>query len=80
MKQVIKRMGKRGEIVIPKDMRKELNLKPKEQVIIQSFQMGLLILPRKKRVKDLIGIIKTKHKLTREDELLGEFLLGGLEG
>jgi AbrB family looped-hinge helix DNA binding protein len=62
----------KGQIVIPKEIRRKTNLSPGDRVEVNATQQGILILPVKKSYTDFYkGIIKGSLSLTELDELHG---------
>ena len=51
-----KTVGSKGEIVIPKSIREETGLKPKQKVEIMSTKNGILIIPLVKDIRELRGL------------------------
>ena len=58
-------VGDKGEILIPKDLREESGIKPKQKVEIISSKNGVLIVPLVDNIRELRGLFKKegyKHK------------------
>ena len=58
-------VGDKGEILIPKDLREESGIKPKQKVEIISSKNGILIIPLVDDIRELRGLFKKegyKHK------------------
>tara|TARA_Y100000310_G_C20656258_1_gene802137 strand:- start:1399 stop:1632 length:234 start_codon:yes stop_codon:yes gene_type:complete len=53
---VTKTIGRRGELVIPKNIRKHQNLVPHQQVEVMEIEGGILIIPIDKDIKNLAGL------------------------
>ena len=53
-----KMVGKKGEILIPKELREKSGIKPKQKVEIISSKNGILIVPLLNDVKQLRGLFK----------------------
>lgn len=51
-----KTVGSKGEVVIPKFIREEIGLKPKQKVEIMSTRNGILIIPLVKDIRELKGL------------------------
>jgi len=51
-----KTVGSKGEIVIPKSIREETGLKPKQKVEIMSTRNGILVIPLVKDIRELRGL------------------------
>ena len=67
-----KEIGSKGEIVIPKEIRKKYGIKPKQKVEIIGFENGILIVPLVKNIKELRGLFKKegyKHEKDVDDIL-----------
>jgi len=66
----ITKMSSKNQIVIPKEVRRKMNLKPGDQFIIDSFNGTMVILPKPKSfAKALHGISKglySKNYIQRE--------------
>ncbi len=56
----IKEIGDRGEIVIPKSIREEMGMMPKDKVKIVGTKNGMIIVPIKKSFRDFAGILDNK--------------------
>jgi AbrB family looped-hinge helix DNA binding protein len=62
----------KGQIVIPKDIRTEMNLSPGDRVEVKVTQEGIVILPVKKSYTELYkGIVKGRLSLDELEELHG---------
>ena len=65
----MKRMGNRGEIVIPKKMREEKGFEIDGEVSIVPTKRGVLLIPASgKKAEDFVGIFG-KHKIGDLDKL-----------
>lgn len=64
-----KKLGQRGEIVLPKEWREELGLLPESEVEINKTGSGLVIIePVKKDFRHLAGLFKTKTSKIKDPE------------
>lgn len=73
-----KKMGSRGEIVIPRRLREKFGLKPNKIVDLVETADGLLISTSQKKISDFKGILgKSKIDMTELD-LITEEYMGGL--
>ena len=53
-----KMVGKKGEILIPKELREKSGIQPKQKVELISSKNGILIVPLVNDVKQLRGLFK----------------------
>lgn len=60
MLTLTKRIGHKGELVIPKDIREQLGLKPNSKVEIILTNGGVLVVPLNKRLSDFRGLFSDK--------------------
>lgn len=51
-------VGDKGEILIPKDLREESGIRPKQKVEIISSKNGVLIVPLVNDIRELRGLFK----------------------
>ncbi len=72
---VIKKLGSRGEVVIPEEMRRELGLKKDSLVEFIRTKNAIIILPAKKKFKDMIGLFGEGVKNPGELDLIAEELM-----
>jgi AbrB family looped-hinge helix DNA binding protein len=56
----IKKMGKRGEVVIPREIREEKGLGPDTRVEIISTKNAILLIPLENSLSDLAGLFGNK--------------------
>lgn len=75
MQIIEKKLGSKGEVVLPKSVRQVSNIKPGEKVVIEVLENGqIIIMPKKKNLSKLIGSFEPKHKVNwKRVEELGEF-------
>ncbi len=60
------RVGPKGQVVIPKELRDEFKLSPRDEVMFDSDGRTIQIYPRvdpKKFVDELLSVVKHKKKL-----------------
>ncbi len=78
MEMILKRIGKRGEIVIPKNMRKEKGMEINTKVEVIDLKNGILIVPLKKKLGDLVGLFGDKgvKNIEELDVITHEFFAG----
>lgn len=72
MNTCTKVVGNKGEILIPKGLREESGIKPKQKVEIIGSKSGIFIVPLVKDIKELRGLFKKegyKHKKDVDDLL-----------
>ena len=65
-------VGNKGEILIPKELREESGIKPKQKIEIISSKSGIFIVPLVKDIGELRGLFKKegyKHKKNVDDLL-----------
>ena len=81
MEMTLKKIGKRGEIVIPKNMRKEKGMEVNSRVEVIDLKNGILIVPLKKKLGDLAGLFGDKGVKNVEelDAITHEFFAGMIE-
>ena len=60
MKMSTKRIGYKGELVIPKNIRQQQGLKPNSKVEIISTSNGILLVPLTKKLSDFKGLFGSK--------------------
>ena len=60
-------VGDKGEILIPKDIREESGIKPKQKVEIISSKNGVLIVPLVKDIRELRGLFKKEGYRHKKD-------------
>jgi AbrB family looped-hinge helix DNA binding protein len=56
----IKEIGDKGEFVIPKEIRDEQGLQPKDKIRVTSTSKGIIVMPIKKSFKEFAGILGKK--------------------
>lgn len=73
-----KTVGNKGEVLIPKGLREESGIKPKQKVEIISSKHGVFIVPLVKDIKELRGLFgKEGYKHKKEvDDLLFRVMAG----
>ena len=73
-----KTVGSKGEIVIPKNLRKEVGIKPNQKVEIIPTRSGLLIIPLRKKLSDFAGYFGNKgiNNIKELDATIHELLAG----
>ena len=77
----LKKIGKRGEIVIPKNMRKGKGMEINAKVEIINLKNGILIVPIQKKFGDLAGLFGDKgvKNIKELDAVTHEFFAGMIE-
>lgn len=79
MEIAIRKVGGKGEVVIPEGMRKELGIKKDSRVEFIRTKNGIILLPAKKSFRDLIGLFGDKGiKNPKELDLIAEELMAGV--
>lgn len=61
--QLISTVTTKGQVVIPKPIRDELNIKPSDRVLV-SRNLNRVIIERAPTVDEMMGFIKTKKRYT----------------
>ena len=61
--QLISTVTTKGQVVIPKLIRDELNIKPSDRVLV-SRNLNQVIIERTPSVEEMMGFIKTKKRFT----------------
>lgn len=77
MEALTKKIGNKGELVIPKKIRKQFGLKPDSKVEIFSLKDRIILVPIKRNFKELAGIFG-KHKKIKDLDIITEEYLGGM--
>ncbi len=78
MESVIKTMGSKGEIVLPKSARNKLNLKKDSKLKISLVKNSLVVTPINDDFSEVVGILKgSGMSLKKLDELAIELMYGG---
>lgn len=78
MATATKIIGNKGELVIPKSLRKEAGIKPRQKVEIIPTRNGLLIVPLRKKLSDFAGLFGNKgvKNIKELDAAIHELLAG----
>ena len=73
-----KMVGKKGEILIPKELREKSGIQPKQKVELISSKNGILIVPLVDDIKHLRGLFKKEgYKHDRDvDKVLFRLMAG----
>lgn len=75
----IKRIGNKGELVIPKKIRKQNELKANSKIEIISIKNGILLIPMKEKFSDLAGLFGNRGiRNPKELDAITHELLGGI--
>lgn len=64
-----RKIGRKGQVVIPKIFRDSMNIQPGDEVLMEFTEEGILIKPSEKPevfIEKFCSIIDRKRKLTRE--------------
>ena len=67
MKMSVKRISNKGEIVIPKSIREEKGLKINSKVEVISTKNAIIIMPLKKKIRELAGLFGEKGIKNQKD-------------
>jgi len=80
MVTTVKKIGNKGEIVIPKEIREEIGLEPNNKVEIVSTKDRIVIIPLVKDVRELAGLFgRKKIKDMGELDRTIDELMAGIE-
>ena len=73
-----KKIGDRGEIVIPKSLRKEIGIKPNQKVELIGSKKGIFIIPLVDDIKVLRGLFSKEgiKNLDKIEEAMFEAMAG----
>lgn len=71
-------VGDKGEILIPKDVREESGIKPRQKVEIISSKKGVLIVPLVNDIRELRGLFRKEGYKHQKDinDMLFEIMAG----
>jgi len=76
---VVKKVGGKGEVVIPERMRKELGLKKDSAVEFILIKNAIMLVPAKKNFKEMVGLFSNKGvKNIRELDIIAKELMAGV--
>ena len=73
-----KRVGNKGEILIPKNVREAIGIKPRQKVEIISSKNGLFIVPLVNDIKELRGLFGKEgiKNLNKVEDIMLEIMAG----
>lgn len=73
-----KKVSNKGEILIPKNLREESGIKPKQRVEIISSKNGVFIIPLVSDIKDLRGLFGKSgiKNLNKIEDIMLEVMVG----
>ena len=77
MQAIIKKIGRKGEVVIPRNMRKQKGMEANSEIELVPTKNGILLVPLKKKFSDYAGLFGNNGvKNIKELDAITHELLG----
>ncbi|MBI2583786.1 MAG: AbrB/MazE/SpoVT family DNA-binding domain-containing protein [Candidatus Aenigmarchaeota archaeon] len=79
MEIAVRKLGSKGEVVIPKEIRESLKLEPEDEVEIMPAGRAIMIIPAKRSFRELAGLFGDKGvKNAKELDIIVHELMAGV--